>query len=131
MSDNLKTDSRTAKTPPGSLQRLVRPSSQEIFYWRMSLLRWCRLFQIRCFFGFCEFAVSCYGSKYILKAAFITAHLFERLELFRCLHKWWWFNDEQDWPNRCSGAVCGLSKSSSWAFISGFRPCQEGVIGFS
>jgi hypothetical protein len=59
-----------------------------------------RRLQIRCFFGFCEFAVSCYGSKYILKAAFIAAHLFERLELFRCFHKWCWFNDEHAWwPN--------------------------------
>lgn len=80
---DMKKSARAAVGCSGWLCRLddiFDTAATEIGTYYLEARRRVRLFRLRCFFSFCEFAVSCYGSKYILKAALIAAHLFENLQ---------------------------------------------------
>lgn len=61
------------------LARLALEWPQINFYLR----RWLRRLRLRCFFGFCEFAVTHRGGMYLIKAALIPVHLFELFQNFR------------------------------------------------
>ena len=62
-----------------------------------------RRLRIRCFFGFCEFAVTHRGGVYLLRWAMVAEHLFEHLKLVGLFHdrfcvvcRVWWPNDKAE-----------------------------------
>lgn len=68
----------------------------------IDLWRAFRLLRIKCFFGFCEFAVTHRGGVYLLQAAMIPVHLCEHFKDFGCFHdrfcvvcRVWWPNESK------------------------------------
>ena len=100
----MKEDSeRKTRGRLGGAHGLGHFSSQNVWrlWWYGELDSWqlFRRLRLRCFFGFCEFAVTHRGGVYLLRWAMVAEHLFEHLKFVGLFHDRFCVVCGVWWPN--------------------------------